>query len=106
MTIPAALMLEQAAAVRASICGCAEVNRFCVFMPSVSRTSACWVLGGKAGALSGRPEVSACHPQASPIVWLVLPVAIIESILALSALQLLLSGMIDTGHPDDWSAGK
>src|SRR5712691_5768500 len=41
-------------------------HRSAVFIPSVSRMRTCCVPAASAGGLSGGPDVSACHPHASP----------------------------------------
>src|SRR5436190_1106418 len=100
------LTLSHARLVRRSICCWMLENRFCVFIPSVSRMITCLVSGGSGGVLSGPPGLSAFQPHTSPMVWLVLPLATIPSTALCSELQLLVSGTNCCGQVPDWSAGK
>src|SRR3954468_22212056 len=102
----AALILLQRIFCRASIEAWSVYQRFCVFRPSVSRMMICCTSGSLTGAFSGCPFDNACHAQASPIAWLVLPLGVIWSTFALSALQSLLRPNIATGQASYCSAGK
>src|SRR5262245_47144603 len=104
MRMLAALMLLQIVEVRESIELALEVQRFCVLRPSVSTIITLSRSGAVAGALNRPVGASVSQPQASPMVIFVLPVGVIESILALSALQsliTLLNGIKATGHHCD-----
>src|SRR5262245_33277427 len=100
-------MLLHTVLVRASMSAGESVKRFWVLRPSVKRMMTCRVSAGGGGGLSGTPGVSACQPQTSPMVWLVMPFATIWSILAFNAVQSLESVINGTGHPRlGTSAGK
>ena len=81
-----------------------EVQRFCVLSPSVSRMITLSRSGAAAGALNGATGDSVCHAICIPIVTLVLPVGVIASILALSAVQSVDSGIIAVGQFAAWWA--
>src|SRR5262249_51207043 len=68
---------------RLSILVWALYQRSCVFRPSVRRMMIFRAPAGGAGAFIGSLCVSACHPHARPIGWLVVPAATMASILAL-----------------------
>src|SRR5262245_31607386 len=95
-----ALALVQTFSVRASITDCVEDHRFCVFCPSVSRMTTLSRSGAAAGALNGSTGESVCQPICMPMVTLVLPLGVIASILALSAVQSVDSGIIAVGQAD------
>src|SRR3954451_14301616 len=100
----AALTLSQTLLVRASMDDCDEDQRFCVLSPSVKMMSTLSRSLAKAGALNGATGIRSWKPQAMPMVTLVLPVGVIASTLALSAVQSSDSGIIGTGQPLAWCA--
>src|SRR5260221_13001478 len=102
----AALILLQRIFCRASIEAWSVYQRSCVFRPSVSRRVICYTSGPLTGAFIRCPFDNACHAQASPIAWLVLPLGVIWSTFALSALQSLLRPNIAPGQASYYSAGK
>src|SRR4051812_50204835 len=69
----AALTLSQALLVRASIVEAVELQRFCVFSPSVINTMTLSRSGAGGGALNGSTGEINWKPQARPMVTLVLP---------------------------------
>src|SRR5690242_18581342 len=94
----AALAFSQTFCVRASIDEVVEVHRFCVLRPSVRRMITLSKSGAVAGALNGAAGVSVCHAICMPMVTLVLPVGVMASILALSAVQSVDSAIIAVGQ--------
>src|SRR5689334_16016966 len=94
------LMLLHRAVARASIDEPLVLQRFWVFWPSVRRMIT--LSRSDAGADpsgNGMLGVSACQPHTRPTVMLVLPAAVMPSILVLSASQLVLSGIAWTSEP-------
>src|SRR5262245_55336234 len=100
----AALTLSQAFCVRASIELADAVQRFWVFSPSVISTITLSRSAAGAGALNGSFGDSSWKAQERPMVTLVLPVGVIASILACSAVQSSVSGIIDVGQAGAWWA--
>src|SRR4051812_49244106 len=94
----AALMLSQTLEVRASITDSVELQRFWVLVPSVRITITLSRSGAAAGALNGSTGEMSWKPRDRPMVTLVLPVGVMASILLLSAVQLLDSGIIAVGQ--------
>src|SRR5262245_35954849 len=95
-----ALALVQTFSVRASITDWLVDQRFWVFCPSVSRMTTLSRSGAAAGALNGSSAESVCQAICIPMVTLVLPVGVIASILALSAVQSDDSGIIAAGQAE------
>src|SRR5688572_7039795 len=94
----AARALSQTFCVRESIDEVLELQRFWVFWPSVRRMITLSRSGATAGALNGAAGVIVCHAICMPMVTLVLPVGVMASILALSAVQSVDSVIIGVGQ--------
>src|SRR5215475_6600471 len=100
----AALMLAQAAAVRASMADWLLLQRFLVLSPSVSRMITLSRSGcGSCAWLNGWLLVKACQPQTSPMVMLVYPTGIADGVILSTLLfrsaHTLLSGMASVSVP-------
>src|SRR5215813_13573995 len=92
------LALVHTFSVRASITDCVDDQRFCVLSPSVRAMMTLSRSGSGAGALNGTTGESDCQAICNPTVTLVLPVGVMASILALSAVQSVDSGIIAVGQ--------
>src|SRR6266702_3412748 len=88
--------------VRASITDRVDDQRFWVLSPSVSRMMTLSRSGDVAGALNGATGETDCQPICNPMVTLVLPVGVMASILELSAVQSVDSGIIGVGQAVAW----
>src|SRR5206468_9690815 len=100
--ILSALALVHTLLVRSSITDCVDDQRFWVLSPSVSMMMTLSRSGSGAGALNGATGDSDCQAICSPMVTLVLPVGVIASILELSAVQSVDSGIIAVGQAEAW----
>src|SRR5215468_2292902 len=93
-----ALALVHTQPVRASITDCVVDQRFWVLVPSVRAMMTLSRSGAGAGALNGATGESVCQAICNPTVTLVLPIGVMASIFALSAVQSSDSGIIVVGQ--------
>src|SRR3954447_24968468 len=93
-----AFALVHTLSVRSSIMDWVGDQRFWVLSPSVSRMMTLSRSGEGAGAVNGATGEIDCQANCSPIVTLVLPIGVMASIFALSAVQSVDSGIIGVGQ--------